>query len=146
MEDYTKDDVVQALLKIPNDSRKRVLVDQRSYLVGLLAFRFMLSEHTIAKLVGFKRDKINHNKRLVLQFRKDKSYQENVYVYAQMFPFDFNSVNTNELIIHRSNRVELDLDRKVYRKLKAIGAIMNHKDVRTTIKLFIDKGLKLWEE
>ena len=81
-----------------------------------------------------------------MQFRKDKSYQENVYVYAQIFPFDFNSVNTNELIIHRSNRVELDLDRKVYRKLKAIGAIMNHKDVRTTIKLFIDKGLKLWEE
>jgi hypothetical protein len=146
MEEFTKEDVVEALLKIPNKSRHRVLVDQRSYLVAILAYRFLLTENTIAGLTGFKRDKVNYNKKLALQLHADKSYHQNVYVYAQMFPFDFSLVDTSPTNTRRSTRVELDLDRKVYRKLKAIGAIMNHKDVRTTIKLFIEKGLKLWEE
>ena len=146
MEEYTKEDVVEALLKIPNKSRHRVLVDQRSYLVGLLAYRFLMTEHAIANIIGFKRDKVYHNKKLALQFHNDKSYMQNIYVYAQMFPFDFSLVDTSPTNTRRSTRVELDLERKVFVKLKAIGAIMGHKDVRTTIKLFIEKGLKLWEE
>ena len=74
MEDYTKEDVLQALSKITVNSRKRVLVDQRSYLIGILAYRFMLSEHTIAKLTNIKRYSINYNKKIVLDFHKDKSY------------------------------------------------------------------------
>jgi len=55
MEDYTKEDVLDALLKIAGNTRLRVLVDQRSYLIGILAYRFMLTEHQIAALTGFKR-------------------------------------------------------------------------------------------
>ena len=44
MEDYTKDDVLEALSKLDLKSRKRVLVDQRSYLYAVLAYKFNISE------------------------------------------------------------------------------------------------------
>jgi hypothetical protein len=144
MDDYTKDDVITALSKIPMNSRQRVLVDQRSYLMGLLAFRFMMAEHAIAKATGIKRDKVNYNKKLVLQFSKDKSYIQNVYVYAQMFPFNFNVIDSSRP--HRMKRVELDLDQKFFNKLKATGSILGHDDIRMTIKFLLEKSMKLWEE
>lgn len=146
MEEYTKDDVLQALLKIPGNTRHRVLVDQRSYLIAILAYRYLLTEHTIAGLTGFRRDKVNYNKKLALQLHADKSYMQNVYVYAQMFPFDFSVIEPNEIGSHRSKRIELDLDRKFYNKLKAIGNIKGHSDIRVTIKFFLEKSIKIWEE
>lgn len=145
MEDYTKEDVLNALLKLPSKTRLRVLVDQRSYLIGILAYRFMLTEHQIAALTGIKRDTVNYNKKLAIQFHKDKLYVQNIYVYAQMFPFDF-SVIEPVSVSNRLKRVELDLDKKFYNKLKAAGAILGHKDIRITIKLFLEKSLKLWDE
>jgi len=144
MEDYTKDDVITALSKIPMNSRQRVLVDQRSYLMGLLAFRFMMAEHAIAKVTGIKRDKVNYNKKLALQFCKDKSYIQNVYVYAQMFPFDFNVIDSSRP--HRMKRIELDVDPKFYNKLKVMGSILGHDDIRITVKFLLEKSIKLWEE
>ena len=47
MDDYTKEDVIKSLLTLNAKTRKRVIVDQRSYLIGLLAFRFMMGEHAI---------------------------------------------------------------------------------------------------
>jgi hypothetical protein len=145
MEEYTKEDVLEALSKIIIKSRKRVLVDQRSYLIGILAYRFMLSEHTIAKLTGHKRHTVNYNKKLAIDFCKDKSYMQNVYVYAQMFPFDF-SVIEKESKSERSVRVELDLDKKLFNKLKAVGAIKGQSDIRVIIKFFLEKSLTIWDE
>lgn len=145
MEDYTKNDVISSLLAIAKNTRQRVLVDQRSYLIGILAYRFMMSEHNIAEVTGIKRHNINYNKKLALQFSKDKSYMQNVYVYAQLFPFDFSVIETVSTT-NRLKRVELDMDKKFYNKLKAAGAILGHDDIRTTIKLFLEKSLKLWEE
>jgi len=145
MEDYTKEDVLKALEPLVYKTRKRVLVDQRSYLIGILAYKFMMSEHSIDKTIGVKRDVVNHNKRLVLQMYTDKSYQANIYVYAQRFPFDFSVIDAY-LRLPRSVRVELDFDGKFYKKLKAVGDILGHKDIRTTIKLFLEKSLVLWEK
>lgn len=144
MEDYTLEDVINALVQIPPKSRKRSLVDQRSYLIAVLAYKFFMSENQIARVSHYKRDRVHYNKKLALQFYKDRSYKENVYVQAVMFPFDLGEVET--IRPHRSKRIELDIDSKFYRKLRAAGAILGHKDVRTTIKLFLEKSLKLWEE
>ena len=145
MEEYTKEDILDALSKITDKSRKRVSVDQRSYLIGILAYRFMMPEHAIAKFTGLKRPNVNYNKKIAIDFYKDTSYIKNVYVYAQMFPFDF-SVIEKESKSDRSVRVELDLDKKLFNKLKAVGSILGHKDIRVTIKLFLEKSLKLWDE
>ncbi len=144
MEDYTIQDVVNTLKLIDSKSRKRVLVDQRSYLIAVLAYKFMLSEHTIAKALDYKRDTVHYNKKIALQFYGDKSYKQNIYVYSVMFPFDIAEAEVSRM--HRSQRVEIDLDPKFYKKLKAAGAILGHKDIRVTIKLFLEKSLRLWEE
>ena len=143
MEDYTKEEVLKELNSLTK-GRKRNLVDQRSYLIAVLAYRFMLSEHTISKLTDIKRDTVNYNKKLAVQFHSDKSYIQNVYVFSVMFPFALCVINTDRP--HRKKRIELDVDRKFYNKLKAAGSILGHKDVRVTIKLFLEKSLKLWEE
>jgi len=143
MEDYTREEVLKELNSL-GKGRKRNLVDQRSYLIAILAYRFMLSENTISALTGLKRDTVNYNKKLALQYHSDKSYMQNVYVFSVKFPFALCVINTDR--VHRQKRIELDVDRKFYNKLKAAGAILGHKDVRTTIKLFLEKSLKLWEE
>ncbi len=144
MDGYGKDDVIKALLELKPNSREQKLVDQRSYLIGLLVYRFMMTEHAVAAVSGYNRNTVNHNKRLPVQFMNDKSYMQNVYVYAQMFPFDFSGIETSKT--KRLKRIELDVDEKFYNKLKAIGSILGHDDIRTTIKFFLEKSLKLWEE
>ncbi len=94
MEDYNKEDVIASLKQLPQHLRTRSLVDQRSYLIGILAYRFGMSEPQIADILGFKRSKINYNKKIVMQFYGDKMFQANVYVYAQMYPFDFSVIET----------------------------------------------------
>jgi hypothetical protein len=105
----------------------------------------MMTEYQIGDLINIKRNKINYNKKLVIQFHNDKSYKQNVYVYAMLFPFDFSVIEIVS-VTQRAKRVELDLDKKLFNKIKAAGAILGHNDVRVTIKLFIEKSLKLWEE
>jgi len=144
MEDYTAEEVLQTLKLIDFKSRKRVLVDQRSYLIAILAFKFGMTEHTIAKAVNCKRDKVHYNKKIALQFHADKSYKDNIYVYSVMFPYELDIVEVAR--VHRSQRIELDLDPKLYKKLRAVRAILGHKDIRTTIKLFLEKSLILWEK
>ena len=146
MEDYTKDDVIASLGQLPGHLRTRSLVDQRSYLIGILAYRFGMSEPQIADILGFKRSKVNYNKKIVMQFYSDKMFQANVYVYAQMYPFDFSVIETVQQV-QRNKRVQIDISRNMYNKIKAAGSIYGHKDIRITIKFLLDKSIRmLWEE
>lgn len=144
MEDYTKEDVIEALVALDFKSRKRYLVDQRSYLIGILCHKFKLSEHRVDKLTGIKRSRITYAKRLPIQFKDDKLYQQNVYVYAQMFPFNFDTVNDKKP--HRKHTVIFHFDDKFGKKLKNIRDILGHEDIRTTIKHLLEKSFKLWEK
>jgi hypothetical protein len=143
MEEYTQEEVLNSLLSL-DSTRKRAIVDQRSYLIGILAFKFNLSEHRITKLTGINRNTVNYNKRLVLQWLNDKLYKENVYVYSQLYPFDF-TLNSDPKT-QRLNRVELDIDANLFKKLKKIGDVLNQNDIRLTIKHLLEKTVKLWEE
>ena len=144
MEEYTAQDVIDVLKSIYSKDRKRVLVDQRSYLIGILAYKFRLTEDDIAKHIGAKRDTIHYNKKIVLNYYNYKPYMQNVNVYSNMFPFDFKEPHVSRMI--RSQRIQLDINTKVYKKLKVAGDILGHKDIRTTINFFLEKSLKLWEK
>lgn len=144
MVEYSQDEVLHSLSQLNKKSRKRVLVDQRSYLLAVLAYKFKLTEHKIADLTGYKRHTVNYNKKIAVQFHNNKDYISNVYVYAQQFPFDFSLINSSKP--QRDVKVELIIGEKMYNKLKASGVILGHKDVRTTIKLLLEKSLKVWEE
>jgi hypothetical protein len=144
MEDYTKEDVIEALVALDFKSRKRYLVDQRSYLLGILCHKFKLSENTVDKLTGIKRSRITYAKRLPIQFKDDKLYQQNVYVYAQLFPFNFDTINDKKP--HRKHTVILHFDDKFGTKLKTIRDILGHDDIRKTVRHMLEKYIKLWEE
>jgi hypothetical protein len=144
MEDYTAEEVLNILKQINVKSRKRVFVDQRSYLIAILAYKFNMTENAIAVAINVKRDKVHYNKKIALQFYNDKSYRQNIYVYSVMFPYELDVVEVSRM--HRSERIELDIDAKLKKKLKAAGSILGHKDIRITIKLFLEKSLILWEK
>lgn len=144
MEDYTKNDVLNALLAMDLKVRNRVLVDQRCYLIGLLAYKFKMTDTEIAKETGVKRLNAYYNKKLAVQLCKDKSYIKNVYVYAQLYPFDFSNIPLGKT--NRNIKVELVLDVKFYNKLKTTGELLGKKDIRTTIKFLLEKSMKVWEE
>ena len=144
MEDYTKDDVLEALSKLDLKSRKRVLVDQRSYLYAVLAYKFNISEQIISEIVNVPRETINYNKKLAVQFHKDSSFINNVFVYISRFPYDLTDAKTER--VYRQKAVKLNLDHKQFKKLKTAGQILGHSSIRTTIKFFLEKSLKFWEE
>ena len=146
MNNYTKEDVIAELLKLPLNSKKRILVDKRSYLVGLLAFGFKMSEHTIAKEIGIKRSKINYSKRVVLDLHTDKIYQTNVKVYLDQFPFDFSVIKSKKLSNRSTRRIILDVDERLFKKLKTLRELHKHKDIRETSMFLLEKIMKLWEE
>ena len=144
MEDYSKEEVLKELSLLDQTSRKRIIVDQRSYLIGILSQKFGLSEHSIAKLTGLKRTKVNYNKRLPIQFKDDVIYKQNVYVHAQLFPFDFSRVYA--IKAHRQHTVVLPVDDKLGKKLVKIRKLLGHDDIRTTITHLLEKSIRLWEE
>jgi len=144
MEDYTKEEVINELSLLDQTSRKREIVDQRSYLIGILALKFSLSENAIANLTGLKRTKVNYNKRLPIQFKDDIIYKQNVYVYAQLFPCDFSK--TYSIKSHRQHTVVLTVEDKLGKKLLKIRNLLGHDDIRVTIKHLLEKSIKLWEE
>ena len=144
MEDYTKEEVLKALNLLDKNTRKRVIVDQRSYLIGVLSQKFGLAEHAIAKETGLLRTKVNYNKRLPIQFKDDIEYQKNVYVYSQMFPYDFSKTYT--IKSQRKHTVVLTIDDKLGKKLLKVRDILGHEDIRATMLHLIQKSIKLWEE
>lgn len=149
MKDYTIEEVVQSLLKINKKSRKRELVDQRSYLIGILIHKFRLTEYSVADLTGYNRHTIHYNKKLPIQLCSDSTYICNVYFLANQYPFDFAKYSEtieNEDKTRKNVSISLVINRKTYKRLKAVGWLKGHKDIRTTIKELIDKTLKVWEE
>jgi hypothetical protein len=143
--EYIREDVINALLALNLKTNARVTVDQKSYLIGILAYKFMMTEHGIAKELNINRFTVNYSKKLALQFYNDKLYKQNVYVHSQLFPFDF-SIIKKFSDTKRNKQVELILDKKFYNKLKKVGDVLGHKDIRTTIQMLLEKSLKLWEE
>ena len=144
MKEYTIQEVVNEFKLINVKNRKRIFVDQRSYLIGILALKFNLSEHAIANLIDIKRPTINYNKRLPIQFKNDIDYQENVQRFYQMFPYDFNK--TYAIKSKRNHKIILNIDHKLNRKLHKLKKLLNHDDIRITMKHLIEKSIKLWEE
>ena len=54
--------------------------------------------------------------KLAVEFCKDKLYIQNVYVYAQLYPFDFTKPNVGKS--NRNTTIELVLDTKFHKNLR----------------------------
>jgi hypothetical protein len=144
MKEYQVEAVIEKLKTIDYKTRKRATVDQRTYLIGLMYYKFKCSEYSIASLTGIKRCNIQYGKNMPMQFMSDPGYIENTKELLELFPFDFTKgFITN---INRDTTVKVVFDKKTMRKLEKCKDILGHVDIRTTIKHFINKSLSIWEE
>jgi hypothetical protein len=73
-----------------------------------------------------------------------KHAKQNVYVHAQLFPYDFGKVHS--IKSHRHHTVVLTVEDKLGKKLLKIRNLLGHDDIRVTIKHLLEKSIKLWEE
>jgi hypothetical protein len=149
MKKYNKDDVINELLKLANKQRLQVVVDQRSYLIAILIYKFSMTEQSVADATGLSRIRVHYNKKLAINFYEHVSFQKHTEVYQNLFPFDFNAVAdklTEKAKTNRKNEVTIFLDDVTFSKLKDVGAILGHAHITATMKLFIEKGLRLWEK
>ena len=69
--------------------RKRVYVDPRNYLMGLLYHKYHYIEEELASI--FKKDRctINHSKHLAYYNRMDSTFIENTTEVRKLFPYTF---------------------------------------------------------
>lgn len=75
---YKLKDIIEEFKKLNIPSRKRELVDQRSYLLGLMYFKFKLTEEQIASKVNIKRAKVQYNKHLPAKYSGQPDYSYNI--------------------------------------------------------------------
>jgi hypothetical protein len=146
MNNYTITNIVNELLSLPQKSNKRVVVDPRSYLIGVLVYKFDLTQHAIADMAKINRHKVQHNKGLPVYLWKDKSYQENIKKYYEKFPFDFSKVVPKTKNRNTKIKVIIYLSKLEHKKLKAYAQIKGYQYVPKTIRYLIEKSMKLWEE
>ena len=75
---YKLKDITEEFKKLNVPSRKRELVDQRSYLIALLYFKFDLTEEQIASKINIKRAKVQYNKHLPAKYSGQPDYAYNI--------------------------------------------------------------------
>ena len=144
MIEYQVEEVIEKLKTIDYKTRKRVTVDKRTYLIGLMYYKFSYAEHAIADLTGLKRCNIQYGKNMPIQFINDPDYIENTKELPELFPFDFTKGYITN--IKRNTTVKVVFDNKTMKKLEKCKQLLGHVDIRSTIKHFINKSLSIWEE
>ena len=75
MKKYNKDDVINELLKLANKQRLQVVVDQRSYLIAILIYKFSMTEQSVADATGLSRIRVHYNKKFAINFYEHVSFQ-----------------------------------------------------------------------
>lgn len=144
MIDYQIEEVIKKLRTIDYKTRKRAIVDQRTYLIGLMYYKFNYTEYAIADLTGLKRCNVQYGKNMPIQLINDSGYIENTNELSELFPYDFTKGYITN--IKRNTTVKVVFDSKTMKKLEKCKQILGHVDIRSTIKHFINKSLSIWEE
>ena len=144
---YNVTDIIKELKKITCKSRKREFVDQRSYLIGLLYYKFKLTEWNISSLTKINRNKIHYNKKLPIRYKKNLDYIKHVKHLVVKYPYDFPEIKEkksrkeNSFIFIKFSLQQREELVKVQKKL-------NQREITITIRELIRKALKnkIWEK
>ena len=144
--DYKLEDITKEFKKLNTPSRKRELVDQRSYLIGLMYFKFDLTEEQIASKINIKRAKVQYNKHLPAKYSGQPDYAYNIDSLALKYPFEFPAYKV------KKNKRNGDFVKVKFSKNQREGLIkarkeLGHTDVAITVRYLINKALnnKIWD-
>ena len=145
-DNYTMKDVVEEFKKLNTPSRKRELVDQRSYLIGLMYFKFDLTEEQIASKVNIKRAKVQYNKHLPAKYNGQPDYAYNIDALALKYPFEFPAYKV------KKKKRNGDFVKVKFSKHQRDGLVearkeLGHTDVAITVRYLVNKALKnkIWD-
>ena len=140
-------DVIADLKALNIKSRKRDLVDKRSYLIGLLYYRFKLTEHNIAALTGVNRNTVQHNKNHAINWLSNLEYAENVKELVEKYPYTFPKRDERKKKYNFLN-TQVRFSGSQHVLLRKTQGELKHTDVTVTIRYLIRKALKdkIWEK
>ena len=147
--DYTKEEVIAKLISLNKDPRKlRDLVDQRSYLITILYYKFGLTEEIIGSYCNRNHSSINHNKKRVCDLFavKDKSFMHNIRDLYEEFPCDFSvpEAVANRSRIPKTFKVSFVFSEYKKAQLASYMAYKGLDSEQEAIQDLIVKALYLW--
>ncbi len=127
-------------------TRKRVYVDKRNYIIGLLYYHFRYSEIVLEGMFGIDRSTVNYGKQMPHSLFKnnDPDFIKNTSELVALFPYDFPK-NEGHNAACREYMVRISLDKDTYHKLLKYSKLKDMYINRATKEL-LTKAIKLWEE
>ncbi len=151
MINYTKEDIIDELLKISTEPKTKVphIVDKRNYLIAILYYTFKAREEEIFTYTNLvSRSTINHAKRSAYELYKikDKLFLKNVDELIQKYPCDFNfDIKTRDYNT-TATTISITLS---HHQLASFTRYLKSKKIDKSsdgAKKLILSVLKLWEE
>lgn len=151
MTDYTKEDILDELLKISSKPKTKAphIVDKRNYLIAILYYTFKATEEEIIIYTNLtSRSTINHAKRTAFELYKikDKLFLKNVDELIQKYPCDFNfDIKTRDYNT-TATTISITLS---HHQLESFTRYLKSKKIDKSsdgAKKLILSVLKLWEE
>jgi len=143
---YTLQDVLIKLKEITpkKKTREREWLDKRNYLIGLLYYKFYLTERAISKLSDVERSAINNAKRqaFVLIDCKDEVFMDNTLELSRLFPFKFSPTRT---LKSKKIQVPISVTQATLKKLKKYKKFKTHASISAAIEELLDFSLFVYE-
>jgi hypothetical protein len=131
-------------------TRKREVLDVRNYIIGILYYKFNVTETELETLMQMDRSTMNHAKKHPYNLIKagEATFMRHTINVRKLFPYEFPIVDRNDTAFNQFNRQYsyiIHFDKKTYHKIQQYCALKD-MDPRTGLRHLIQKALALWEE
>lgn len=141
---------VERILKYLNDKvyigensnrmcRKRIFVDPRNYLIGILYCKYHYTEQEIGIMIKRKRIVVHHSKHMAFQNRNDSEFLINTAEVRNEFPFIFTKPEFNSRDLSRRTTIKVPITASRARKLERYKTQIGIERTGTAIAMFIDE-------
>tara|TARA_R110002167_G_scaffold68715_1_gene194003 strand:- start:1180 stop:1656 length:477 start_codon:yes stop_codon:yes gene_type:complete len=143
---YNLDEVLKKLKEITpqKKTRRREWLDKRNYIVGILYFKFCLTEREISELLDIERSAISNAKRhaYVLLEAKDELFMDHTLELSRMFPYKFTYQRT---LKNKKITIPISVSQITLKKLKKYKTFKSHSSMSKTIEELVDFSLFVYE-
>ena len=149
--EYTQYDVIQEFKKLflISKDKKNQIIERRSYLIGILYYKFKLSEQEIFSYTNLLSRSINYTKKIAIDRLRigDPRFIDNVSDLIEKFPFDFTEACGKVVhYTHSTVEVTIKLNYKNYARLNKYMKAKKITEDNLAVQQLLLTTLKLWEE
>lgn len=145
---YTIEDITAYLTSITpaERTRQRVWLDPRNYLIGILYYKFNVSEIALETLLNIDRSTVNHAKKIpqAMISYYDPTFMKNTIEVRQLFPYEFPDKELKPQHQHQYS-YRVGFDKAAFKKVRAY-CIMKGEHPSLALSKLILKSLDLWEK